>query len=908
MPAFLEEIVQQIQQEHESISNLIIVLPSKRAGGFFKYYLRQHLKKATFSPKVISIEEFIEQLSGLTIVSGDSLLVNSYEAYLATNEILKKDEFPLFTTWANSLLNDFSEMDRYLINPTSFFSYLGGIKSLEKWGVQNEETTLIKNYLSFWNNLMPFYENLTYLLSKEQKGYQGMVYRKAAEDIEHYIANEGDKPHYFVGFNALNTSEQHIIQALLETGNTKVCWDMDTYFYKDKTHTASHFLRSYMESWKYYQQHPLPSFPNNYGNAKNIKIVSAQNTIEEVKYAGNYLANLTEDSLNKTAVVLADETLLIPLLYSLPPAVSKVNVTMGLPLKSTPVAAFFTMLLKLHSKGNTTYYHKDVLALLNHPICRYLITDIESIIRTIVKGNYSYIGMDMLNEFGNGQSALKLIFGNWKSLTQEALENTSQLLNILSAQSNAHVVERLCFDKLQEIFHQIAKLQREHTYLKNIDTLEQLFSELLSNMTLDFEGDAYDGLQIMGVLETRVLDFENILMLSVNEGVLPAGKSSASFITYDLKKQFGLPLYTDKDSVYTYHFYRLLQRAQSVTMVYSSFTQGLSSGEKSRFITQMEMDAIPTHEFAFETISTPISLEKPSARSIKKTQKVMERLASIANKYFSPSALTLYVRNPIDFYYQKVLSINEHEAVEETVALNTLGTIVHNALEELYKPFIGTFLTADSLKGSKVRIDELVVAEFHKEFKEGDFERGKNLIIFEVAKRYVNNIVDLDISEIEKGNTIKILHLENQLKTGITIPSLEFPVFIGGMVDRIDEYNGVVRIIDYKTGMVQQRELEILNWEDVIEDYGYSKAFQVLAYAYVIQQELGIKSLEAGVISLKNLTGGFLKFAKRDKVRGGTKESLITPQLLANFKTQLDTLIGEICDSKHPFMDNLDKK
>ncbi|MBX2828887.1 MAG: PD-(D/E)XK nuclease family protein [Flavobacteriaceae bacterium] len=904
MPTFLEEIVLEIQKEHDDISNLVIVLPSKRAGGFFKHYLRKHLQKVTFAPTVISIEEFIEQISGLSIVSNETLLLKSYEAYLSTQEIQKKDDFTTYTTWATSLLNDFSEIDRYLINPSSFFSYLGGIKSLEKWGVHDEETPLIKNFLDFWNNLLPFYENLTSHLSANHEGYQGMVYRKAAEDIEHYILHAGKQPHYFIGFNALNTSEQHLIQALLETGGTQVRWDSDAFFFEDSTHTASMFLRSFIESWKYYQKHPIPKFPEYYTQNKSVNIVAAQSSIEEVKYAGYYLANLSSDTLSKTAIVLADEALLIPLLYSLPQSINQVNVTMGLPMKGTPTAAFFTMLMKLHAQSPAAYYHKDVLALLNHPICRYLIDQPEQIAFKIVQGNYSYIEIDKLITLGHQTTMVKTLFGNWGDSAQTAVENSSILLETLNSLEQVHMVERLCFQKLQEIFQRIVILGKEHSYLTHIETLERLFSELLASTNLDFEGDAYEGLQIMGLLETRALDFENILMLSVNEGVLPAGKSTASFITYDLKKEFGLPLYTDKDAVYTYHFYRLLQRTQSVTLVYNNFSQGVSSGEKSRFLTQIEIESLPTHNISHETIAIPISLEKQPALTIEKTPEVLNTLKAIAGHYFSPSALTQFIKSPLEFYYRKVLSVSEHDTVEETVALNTLGTIVHNTLEILYKPYEGEVLNIAILEGMKKGISEKVIEQFQEEFREGDFKTGKNLIIFEVAKRYVNNVIDLDKGELKKGHTIKILQLENNLKTEISIPGLAFPIYLGGKVDRIDEFDGRVRIIDYKTGMVQQRELELIHWEDITADYGFSKAFQVLAYALMIHQELHVDSMEAGVISLKNMSGGFLKFAKRDKPRGGTKDAVITGEMLQNFRTELEKLIVEICNPDHPFTDN----
>jgi len=279
----------------------------------------------------------------------------------------------------------------------------------------------------------------------------------------------------------------------------------------------------------------------------------------------------------------------------------------------------------------------------------------------------------------------------------------------------------------------------------------------------------------------------------------------------------------------------------------------------------------------------------------------MFRIKEISANYFSPSSLTNYVRNPIDFYYQKVLRINEALEVEETVAYSTLGSIVHNTLETLYKPFEGDLLEIEKLKGLKAEIATEVAIQFQKNFKQGKFTKGKNLIIFEVAKRYASNLIDLDIDEIKAGHTIKILQIESALRTEIQIPEVNFPVFLGGKVDRIDMFDDQLRIIDYKTGNVQQGEMELIDWNVITDDYKYSKAFQVLAYALMSRKELSFDHLEAGIISFKNLNNGFLKFAKRDKPRGGTKETSITEEILNEFSLQLKKLILQICDPEMPF-------
>jgi len=577
---------------------------------------------------------------------------------------------------------------------------------LEKWGVHDEQSPLIKNYLEFWSHLHEFYIRLSNLLGQEQLGFQGMVYRKAAEDIEHYIAHRGNKKHIFIGFNALNIAEQQIIQELLETGHTEVYWDIDTHFYEDSEHSASMFIRSYIDNWKYYHKSTSIEIPNNYTKPKNITIVTTQNNITQAKYLGDLLSNYSKEKLDNTVIVLADESLLIPVLNSLPTNVTQANVTMGLSLGSFPSTTFFESLLKQHVKPSNTFYFKTVVALLNHPLSQNLLNEPETIVRKISEQNIIQISSQKLIELGGGHNKeiIEILFEDWGNNGQQAVKNCRRLLQKLKSNEAGKTIERVVWRKLDEVFSRMLVLSATYLFLDEVSTIYSLFSQLTPITTLDFEGDAYSGLQIMGVLETRGLDFKNVIMLSVNEGTLPAGKSSASFITYDLKKQFGLPLYTEKDAVYTYHFYRLLHRTKNATLVYNSFSQGLNSGEKSRFLLQLEIEKPPEHILSFEVVASPVSILKKKPKQVLKNDDIILRLKEIAGNYFSPSALTNYVRNPIDFYYQKVLGINEAREVEETVAYNTLGNIVHNTLETLYKPFEGDLLKIEKLEELKKQI------------------------------------------------------------------------------------------------------------------------------------------------------------------------------------------------------------
>ena len=903
MLTFLEETINHIKENNLDLSSFTFILPSKRAGGFLLNYLKKDATNTTFAPKIISIEEFIEELSGLKIINQTELLFKSYEVYINTSLQKEKDDFDVFSSWAITLINDFNEIDRYLIPPKSFFNYLSSIQDVNHWYVKKEKTKLIESYLAFWDSLQGFYEKLYDTLLKENLGYQGMVYRKAAENVIHYNTSNTENKHIFIGFNALNNAEQTIIQELLERGNSEIYWDTDSHFYFDDKHSASYFLRKYGSEWNYFKNNKVETLSANFIKVKEINIVEAQKNIGQAKFIGQTLSKLSNKELNSTAVVLADENLLIPLLQSLPENIINVNITMGVSLKSFPAVTFFDLLLSLHLQSGTSYYHKNILSVLNHPMASKLLQNSKEIIRKISKGNFTHISLANLLEINENsdEKILKLLFGDWENKSSKALHSCLMLLLKLKSIETTSKIERIVYYQLYSVFQNIDKLNTKFKYLKTVKTVQNLFSELKTTTTLDFKGDAYNGLQIMGVLESRVLDFENLIISSVNEGTFPSGKSNASFITYDLKQQFGLPTYTEKDAIYTYHFYRLLQRAKNITLLYSNFSDGLNTGEKSRFISQLEIENISEHRIIKSIIASTANTNTTKLKEISKTDAVINRLKEIANSGFSPSALTSYIRNPIDFYYQKVLKINEFNEVEETVAANTLGTIVHDTLEVFYKPLEDSFLTNEHLLKMRLNIDKEVRKQFVKTFKAGDFSTGKNLLIFEVAKRFISNFINYELSELKKGNKIKIVAIESDLVIDLPINELDFPVKIKGKVDRVDEFNDRLRIVDYKTGLVKQSDLNIVDWSDVSVDYKFAKVFQVLAYSLMLKDRFSLENAQAGIVSFKNLKEGFLDFGKKEKPGDRQRNTNITDAVLEDYSIELKKLIIEICNPKTPF-------
>ncbi|WP_282069647.1 PD-(D/E)XK nuclease family protein [Olleya namhaensis] len=914
MTNFIQDVLIDLKNKHANFSELIFILPSRRAGVFLRRELSLILDQTLFAPKIVSIESFVEELSELKSVSNTELLFQFYNTYIQLTPKPEREDFDTFSKWAQIILQDFNEIDRYLIPQSKIFDYLKAIQDLEHWSLEPNQTEVVTNYLKFWNKLPIYYKNFTQNLIENKQGYQGLLYREAFNNIKNYIDNTNQQ-HIFLGFNALNAAEENIIQDLLREDLASIYWDTDQSFLDNKIHDAGLFIRQHQNNWEHFKTAPFNWKNNHYKSQKNISVFGVPKNIGQAKAIGSILQDLSKNdpSLKKTAVVLGDENLLIPVLNSIPESVQKLNITMGFPLKSIPLASLFEHLFNLQKKNSLTYYYKDVISILTHQFIQPLFKNGSAIdlVELINKNNLVYLTEADLKAICKTEATLlSLLFSNWNNDANTGLNSCFKLI--------ATIKEHLSEDKKQNqlgleylyrfntLFNEILRLNDAYKHIKDIKGLYSIFKELLSSETLDFQGEPLQGLQIMGMLESRVLDFETIIISNVNEGILPSGKSNNSFIPFDVKIENKLPTYKEKDAVYTYHFYHLLQRAKNVYVLYNTEIDTLVGGEKSRFINQLELENI--HNINHKILTPKVPSYKKELAIITKTESAISQLKEIARKGFSPSSLTSYVRNPIDFYYQKLLGISDLEEVEETIAANTLGTVVHNTLEQLYLPYKQQLLTVDIVKSLIPQIDKNITTFFKEEYKEGDMTKGKNLIVFEIAKRYVLNFLNLEIEDLKKGNTIKIIDLEAETNNvAIKIEGLDFPIQLRGTVDRIDEFNGVTRIIDYKTGKVDQSKVSIVDWEDLTSDYDkYSKSFQVLMYAYMLhKKKITELPLEAGIVSFKNLSEGLLKFTKKDQVRSGNKDTLITEDTIVEFEIQLKKLILEIFD---PTIDFIEKE
>lgn len=905
MATFLDQLAGYVVEHYgNQLTQTVVVLPSRRARVFFVEALKRNAQQTLFSPQIISIEDFVSEMSGLRTVDNIELLFEFYDVY-CKHHGTPPQKFEYFAHWAVTILQDFNEIDRYLLKAKAILTYLKDIEVLKRWGVEPGQTTqLIANYLQFWELLPDYYDKLYEHLLKTGRGYQGMIYREAVKKLPIFCEANVHRKFVFGGFNALNKAEEEIFQTLVVKGLGDIIWDFDEAFLKNDHHDAGLFLRRYKKEWPIYRSQPFKWLDRSFEASKDIKIIGTPKTVGQARIVGEILER--EGAAN-TAVILGDENLLLPVLHSLPDSVPGVNITMGYPAKNNPVQILINRLFRLHtgavkrSGSGYVMYYKDVLEVLTHPLVASS-SGARAVVDQIRARNYTFVPQAKLFEFvGESGALFTLLFTKWTNSSSVCELLLSILLELKKGLQKDSDDDRIVLAFLFAVYKTVNKLA---TYFEahpdeSVETLYSLYKQIIDLAEVSFEGEPLTGIQVMGVLESRTLDFDTVIVTSLNEGTFPAGKSHNSFIPHDVKREYGLPTFKEKDAIYTYHFYHLLQRAKKAYLIYNTESEGLDGGEKSRFLTQLEVEPMPAHNLSNEIYNAVLPSEASGPMRVPKTPQIMDRLKEIAQKGFSPSSLTAYLRNPIVFYKQRILGISDADEVEESIGLNTLGTIIHNVLETLYRPFIGVSLTREIVEGFRSQVDDVVLEKFRHEYKDGDFNRGRNLLAFEVAKRNVQNFITLELDGLSNGDEVVILSLEDSFSRNIEHPGLPFPVTLAGKIDRLELRNGILRILDYKTGKVEPKDMVLKSFDDML-DIKFEKVIQVLAYAYMYEPQAKGKPIEAGIISFKNMKDGFMPFTLKDEF---SKQSviLVSPDVLEAYCAELVKLLSIIFDQEIPF-------
>lgn len=909
MKTFLQETAQAIINTTQNHKNTVCVVPSERAGIYLKNAFKEDLKgSVSFLPKIISIENFIKEISGLENLDQVSLLFEFFKVYKKENKSSEADTFERFMGWATIAIQDFNEIDRHLVNAADIFEYLSDIQKIKDWSPsENEVTNTVKNYMSFIGDLYSYYKTLNKVLISKKAGYQGLIYKEAFKKHQNYLEVHHKNNFHFIGFNALNKAEEEIFKSFLALEKNHIYWDADEY-YINSNHEAGTFMRKFFNDWECLKQKDDNNWVNNYfGDKKNIQILGSPLNVTGIKSITSLLEKEVEPK--NTALVLAEETILPLVLNSIPSSVNKVNITMGYSLSNIPLAGLFQSVFELYLNkeklAKKAFYYKEVLSFLRHPyISKISKNKNEELITIITKNNLVFVSQEQIVTFCTNVGLSNHLIKLFEMTTDISvfIDNILSFINYLNDELDG--LELLYVEGFRKVFQEISNLNKEYHYIQNIKVLYKIFKKILPQESIDFKGEALEGMQLMGMLETRCLDFKNVIITSVNEGVLPTGSSERSFISFEVKKEFKMPTHLAKDAIFSYHFYRLIQRAENIYLLYNTKSDDFGGGEMSRFLTQLMIDK--EEDVTHKSIMTTISSVNYKALEIIKTPRIMELLQTYFEKGVSPSRISDYMNDPLSFYKKMVLKIKEADTVEEEIAHNTLGTVVHDSLEYLYKPYLNKILIAEDLKKMKTEANTMVNNKFKEYFKDGDIKHGKNKLISEVAKQFVFNFLDKELTEIKTGKQIIVKGLEAKYKMSLITPKGNH-IKLGGTIDRVDEVDGVTRIVDYKTGLVKSTELKLADLTIATSDYKYHKIVQVMTYVLMYTDthkfDLDKEKLETGIYSFKNFKEGFLSmnFSASRK-----KEHRVTNECLEDFKTSLFNLMDEILDDKTTFVQNID--
>ncbi|MEO1054808.1 MAG: PD-(D/E)XK nuclease family protein [Bacteroidota bacterium] len=933
MKKFLNHIIDDIRlEELPLLRNWCFVFPTRRAGVHFKKLLGERFYNMAFwAPEVLSIEDFIVKVSGRSVSDDMSLVFELFKVY-------KRHEpgiiFDNFYSWGQILLSDFDEVDRHLVDTELLYRNLQDLKEIEASfgigeeameamkqfrnlvGIENKSRLLVE-FMNTWNKVSKVHRDFKEHLLEANLAYVGMLYREVCEGLRtHQLDLNYDKV-IFGGFNALTKAEEELFDILLNDNKATIYWDADKLYLEDKREEAGVFLRQYATKWT--QENSKWITDDMLNEPKEMEVIGVQGSVGQAKAVGNILERKAYAKEN-TAVVLADEQLLFPVLHAIPKSLKAVNITMGYPLKNTSFFNLAYAVLQLHANKKVTGENKvyfllsTVLNVLTNPyILAFGDREYRKALNDLRQFKLKVISLEELNETIK-HPLFNLVFEAGRKAS-ELLEMLMQLLFRIYQRFSRGASKGNDLE-YEFAYHFIKHLNKfKETLMGNNlspgpELLTRLFKEAFQQLKVPFKGEPLLGLQVMGFLETRSLDFENIIVVGVNEGKLPPARSYNTYIPYGLRKAFGLPTFEDQDAIYAYHFKRSLQRAKNVYLLYDTEVDSFGGGEKSRFILQMlysiekaENSKIQVDDFH---LSLPVSSQAKAKKPIQveKTPEVMELLKrylatnETSDYSLSATALIAYVDDPFKFYLRYIAGLEEKEEYNQDFDAREFGKIVHRGLEEFYKPFEGKQVEAEEIEKmmSPSAINEMVEQALVMEeiLREGQVIEGKNLLFESVIKKLMEKVLEADLAIAP----FEIVALETQsLENTIEVDGMQ--VRLGGIVDRIDRVDGSVRIIDYKTGRVDflpPTKASEVNYEQYLSNYftdsKYKSGFQAYYYAYLYHKQHPQDQIKAGVFGLKEVNRG---------VRLLREGHTIPFELIAAFEKRLKALIREIFDPNIPF-------
>lgn len=937
MIPFLHNVAQAFYKAYgNEISTYTFVFPNRRVGIFFQKYLAEIAKHPIFSPEILTVADLFGKLSSYKVVDRIEMLFILYENYQKTSK--STETFDEFLFWGDMLLGDFDDVDKYMVDAQQLFRNIYDLKEIDAGFsyLTEEQVEAIrrfwvnflpvgnsnnkKEFLEIWEVLFDLYTHLRESLKEKGLAYEGMVFREVAEKAKSKQLETPFTKIIFVGLNGHSKSEEDLLKYLQQIGIADFYWDYSSSLVKDPSNKSSFFI----DKNRLYFPSQLKLEPEELSMDKpTIEVIGVPSLVGQAKYVNTILQELNKneeirDNALNTALVLPEENLLLPSLYSMPEDIEKINVTMGYNLSNSAIAGLMDHVFEVqrnirYSHGEVGFYFRFVLSILNH---RYVSgiaeKEVEQLRKNIVQYNKVIVPYEELCV----HPFLKLIFtpiSDWNDISAYLREVLAKLEASLSLLRNddddsARTVDMEC-EFIIEYYKTINKMEEalKHVNVEmSVETYYRLLKKLILGVSVPFTGEPLSGLQVMGVLETRALDFENLIILSMNEGIFPMKKAANSFIPYNLRKGFGLPTYEHQDSIFAYHFYRMINRAKRIYLLYDTRTEGMQTGEPSRYIHQIKHLYADLFDISERLAVYEVSSSESLSISVTKSPEVLTKLDQFCaegERSLSASSINMYIDCPLQFYFSVVEKMQEEDEISETVEADTFGSIFHSVMEWLYRPLEGKMVTADLLH--QIRKDDANLTKtIERSFAENYFKiekakklTGQNFLTGEVIRRYAKQVLKTDA----KHTPFIYIQSEKRLKMDYTLPSGRV-VSLKGFIDRIDESFGRTRIIDYKTGrgVLQFKTMDQV-FDKTIKDRPKA-VMQVFMYAYLYQFEFQEKILEPGIYYLRNLFSD--KFDADVIHKPSRDESLRVADFAVyrdEFKDKFDSCLEEIFDESIPF-------
>ncbi len=925
-----------INRYKTDLSSFCFVFPGRRAGLFFRHYLSSLVSTPVWSPQILTINEFFEELSPVVTADSISLLFDLHKVY---KDVVDSDiTFDEFISWGEMFLNDFNDIDKHLVDAGQLYRNLASLKELEDdysylteaqrkvieefWGIVNKAkwSPDKEKFINVWDKLHDVYSGFVNLLNEKGEAYDGMHHRIIAEKIQKLeLPGLPYEKIIFAGFNALTPVEDQLFEYYKNSGKADFFWDHSKWIINNSlsggssasgNYGAGFFIKDNIRKFPPPHDWILPE-PENI-RTSDITIVPVTTSLDQIREVTGFLSDKKGGDLS-TALILADETMLIPALHGIPEKIEHVNITMGYPLKNTPAYGLTELLVNLQSQlrtgkdGKVWFHHKLVIPVIQHQYISVLADErSKELLKYIISKNRLFIEA---SEFSDNE-LFSLIF--------RKVESTADIPVYLKS-----IFERI-FAKLQDSNDKVIEQEFIYTIYKTINRLEdilgaqgkeiepqtwfRLLKKLLEFQTVPFEGEPLAGLQVMGILETRALDFENLIILNLNEGVFPRTAPPNTFIPYTLRKGFGLPTIEHQDNIFSYYFFRLIHRAKKVSLVYTTSTQGNRSGEMSRFIYLLKY--LYPNEVKERTYIEEVRLLPSPAIITPKTGKVQNILNEFlkpGERELSPSSLSTYLSCPLKFYYSKIAEIKEPDEIIEDADARIFGLIFHDVAEKLYSPFKGKVMNEndlDKLMANTSKIKELVSQAFKKYLTDFDYRQtgylnlyGKNSVVIEVVQKYI-----LQFLRTEKRNCpFTVNDLEKEVRT--TISTEKYSVNIKGVVDRIDMKDGIYRVIDYKTGASKNTVKDLKLLFDPGKHSDIKAVFQTILYSYLLYQNDRSRKYRPGILNIKDL------YKNNPSVNIViNKKEILLEDVIDEFLQYLHDLLDEIFDPEIPFTQTKDQK